>query len=167
LLWAKARRTCRSKNGRRGMMPPARSSHENTATCSSSGAGADISRAAALGDAEGIRALAWRPAGTAFPTKPALQRKFRWQPKPRRMRTASPALPTSMRLVRSASINPKNQNTRAQTRGADFDEIESQLLLRHCRALTRRSMRRGACMPLRHGFSDVPLQHGCAGQARA
>jgi hypothetical protein len=35
------------------MMPPARSSRENIATCSRSGATADISRAAGPGDAEG------------------------------------------------------------------------------------------------------------------
>src|SRR5690242_18056432 len=53
LSCAKAKRTCRRRNGRRGMMPPARSSRENIATCSSSGARADTSRAAAPGDAEG------------------------------------------------------------------------------------------------------------------
>jgi hypothetical protein len=53
LSWAKARRTCRRKNGRRGMMPPARSSRESIATCSSFGAGADISRAGAPGRCTG------------------------------------------------------------------------------------------------------------------
>ena len=74
LPWAEAKRTCRRRNGRRGTMPPARSSPENIATCSRSGARADISRAAAPGDAEGIRASAWGVAGIAFPTTPALPR---------------------------------------------------------------------------------------------
>ena len=72
-----------------------------------SGARADTSRAAAPGGAAGIKAIAWRPAGTAFPTKPALQRKFAWQPKRRRTPTASPERPTIIRLARSASINPR------------------------------------------------------------
>src|SRR5262249_15844471 len=85
-------------------------------TCSSSGVRADISRAAAPGGAVGIKAIAWRAAGTAFLTKPALQRKFAWQPKRHRTLTASPERRTTIRLVRSASINPKNQKTRAHTR---------------------------------------------------
>ena len=164
---AKARRTCRRRNGRRGMMPPARSSRESIATCSSSGARADISRAAAPGAAVGIKAIAWRAAGTAFPTKPASQRKFEWPPKRHRTQTASPERPTIMRLVRSASTNPKNQNTRAQTRGANFDEIEAQLLLRHCRALTRQPMRRWRLHAVAARLFRRPLQHGDAGQARA
>ena len=81
----KAKRTCRRQYGRRGMMPS-----ESIATCSSSGACADISRAAAPGDAAGIKAFVWRAAATAFRTKPALLRKLAWQPKRRRTPTASP-----------------------------------------------------------------------------
>ena len=52
----------------------------------------------------------------AFPTTPALPRKFAWPRKRHRTPTASPTRRTAIRLVRSASANPKSQQTRAQTR---------------------------------------------------
>ena len=52
----------------------------------------------------------------AFPTTPALPRKFAWPRKRHRTPTASPARRIAIRLVRSACINPKGKQTRAQTR---------------------------------------------------
>jgi hypothetical protein len=71
----------------------------------------DTSRAAAPGDAAGIKASAWRAAGTAFLTKPALLRKF-GRPKRHPTPTASPARPTTIRPVRFASITRKSQAPR-------------------------------------------------------
>jgi hypothetical protein len=130
------------------MMPPARSSRESIATCSSSGARADISRAAAPGDAAGIRASVWRAAGTAFRTKPALQRKFTWPPKRRRTPTASPARPTIIRPVRFASMI---REIRAHSCRVEI------LFASSCAGLTRASMLTG---------HKSRAQRGLPGQAR-